>query len=386
MTNDELQAIGQQLRAVRLERDHTLDEVATATRIRVKFLEAIEAGEPDETLSDMQLRGFLRNYAAFLHLDLDAMLVAYQQAVENRGSSRFGLFKGGKEEPPPAVPIIPLYGKDPVKTPPGPIPRVARPRTATDEYASMDMVGRSRIGVVLGSIIAVSLMIIALAASVFVFSQLSDSDSGSSSDASVTPPSLAVEEVDDMGDADVMDSPDDTDDMDDMDDMIEATEDEMMSDDMNATPSPTTGAGGVIVNTPSMTGADQIAISLEATQRSWVRLMVDGNVEYEGLLRPGTALQYQGQQSITLRTSNAGGLEVVVNNQALGSLGARGEGYEQTFTLDAPIITNDSPSPTPTLPVATQAPVTPQTTAIPTDNLPTLPPPPQPLVTEEPAS
>jgi cytoskeletal protein RodZ len=360
MPREELQAIGQQLRAVRLERDHTLDEVAAATRIRLKFLEAIEAGEPDPTLSEMQLRGFLRNYASYLHLDLDAMLAAYQHVLENRSSPRFGLFKGSKEQLPPAVPIIPLYGKDPVKTPPGPIPRVARPRGGTDEFASMETVGRSRLtqlALILGTIIALALVVIALAAGVVAFSQLSDSDVPS------TPPAMAIEDADDISATDDMS-------------MMEEAGD-LIPEEPSATPSPTTGAGGVIVNTPSMTGADQIAISLEATQRSWVRLVVDGTVEYEGLLRPGTALQYQGRQSITLRTSNAGGLDVVVNNQPLGNLGARGEGYEQTFTLDVPIVPNTGPSPTPTLPVATQA------TTIPTDNLPTLPPPPPPLVTEE---
>ena len=374
MTREELQAIGQQLRASRLERDHTLDEVASATRIRVKFLEAIEAGEPDDSLSDMQIRGFLRNYAAFLHLDLDAMLAAYQKALETkREKPRFGLFKGRDDEPPPEVPVIPLYGQDPVKTPPGPIPRVGQ-----TDYAGVEIATRSRFVLFLMTLMALSLLVIALAAGVFAFSQLSDTPS----DEAAAPLPINVE----SGDAtDAMDSMDAS--AEEMDDDMLGMDDESMADDMaeaSPTPTATRGADGIIVNTPSMTGADQIAISLEATQRSWVRLVVDGDVQYEGLLRPGTALQYQGQESITLRTSNAGGLAVVVNNQPLGSLGERGEGFEQTFTLDAPLPSDlGEPSPTPTLPVVTQAAATAAPTAIPTNDLPTLPPPPQPLVTEE---
>jgi hypothetical protein len=222
---------------------------------------------------------------------------------------------------------------------------------------------------VLLTIITLSLVVIALAAGVFAISQLSSADSNAPI---ITPAPLVVETEDasaTMDDIDIIVT-------DEFGEPVEHT-DNMTEE--PSTPTPTTAAGGVIVNTPSMTGADQIAISLEATQRSWVRLVVDGNVEYEGLLRPGTALQFQGQQSITLRTSNAGGLEVVVNNQSLGSLGERGEGFEQTFTLDEPIVPNTQASATATLPLATQAPAT----SIPTSALPTLPPPPQPLVTEE---
>lgn len=68
MPNDELAALGEWLRDVRLQRDVTLQQVETAIRIRAKHIEGLEKGQPDPSLSEMQVRGFLRNYAVFLRL------------------------------------------------------------------------------------------------------------------------------------------------------------------------------------------------------------------------------------------------------------------------------------------------------------------------------
>lgn len=69
-----MQTIGQRLRAAREEKQLTLDKVFEATRIRVTYLRALELDDLSSMPSPVQARGYLRNYAEYLGLDLDQLL------------------------------------------------------------------------------------------------------------------------------------------------------------------------------------------------------------------------------------------------------------------------------------------------------------------------
>jgi hypothetical protein len=61
-------AIGKILQAAREERGLTLDQVAGATHIRLRYLQAMEAGDFEALPSRLQVKGFLRSYASYLGL------------------------------------------------------------------------------------------------------------------------------------------------------------------------------------------------------------------------------------------------------------------------------------------------------------------------------
>jgi len=69
-----MQTIGQRLKAAREEKQLTLDKVFEATRIRVAYLRALELDDLSSMPSPVQARGYLRNYAEYLGLDLDQLL------------------------------------------------------------------------------------------------------------------------------------------------------------------------------------------------------------------------------------------------------------------------------------------------------------------------
>lgn len=69
-----MQTIGQRLRTAREEKQLTLDKVFEATRIRVTYLRALELDDLSSMPSPVQARGYLRNYAEYLGLDLDQLL------------------------------------------------------------------------------------------------------------------------------------------------------------------------------------------------------------------------------------------------------------------------------------------------------------------------
>ncbi|HEY6653576.1 MAG TPA: helix-turn-helix domain-containing protein [Solirubrobacterales bacterium] len=74
--------IGQKLRQARAERGVELSEVERATKIRAKFLEAMEEDRWEELPAPVYARGFLDIYARYLGLDQQALLDEYRHTVE----------------------------------------------------------------------------------------------------------------------------------------------------------------------------------------------------------------------------------------------------------------------------------------------------------------
>src|SRR5438128_12141142 len=78
-------SLGEQLRAQRERKAITLEQAAADTRIREKFLKALEEGDYPSLPGAVYTRGFLRNYSDYLDLETDELVVLYQQ---ERGGAR----------------------------------------------------------------------------------------------------------------------------------------------------------------------------------------------------------------------------------------------------------------------------------------------------------
>lgn len=74
-----LHEIGPQLRAAREAREISLDLAEEETKIRKKYLLALENGTPEVIPGDVYVRGFLRSYANWLGLDGPALVDAYKE-------------------------------------------------------------------------------------------------------------------------------------------------------------------------------------------------------------------------------------------------------------------------------------------------------------------
>ena len=66
--------IGITLRSARVKKGLTIDQVAADTRISTRFLEALEDEAFDELPAPVYVRGFLRSYANYLHIDAQPLL------------------------------------------------------------------------------------------------------------------------------------------------------------------------------------------------------------------------------------------------------------------------------------------------------------------------
>ncbi|WPJ94738.1 helix-turn-helix domain-containing protein [Coraliomargarita algicola] len=89
-----MQSIGERLEEARKRKGISLREAAEATKIRSDFLGYIETNKMDFDLPEIYKRGFLKNYARYLRLDVDKIMADY--STQHMSTSRLGK-KGGAE-------------------------------------------------------------------------------------------------------------------------------------------------------------------------------------------------------------------------------------------------------------------------------------------------
>jgi hypothetical protein len=80
--------------------------------------------------------------------------------------------------------------------------------------------------------------------------------------------------------------------------------------------------------------------SVRATVRvsdspSWLKISTDGAVAYEGIAEPGFSRPFEGHDSLSIWTGNAGAVEVQVDGRDLGTLGADGEVLTREFAAQS---------------------------------------------------
>ncbi len=75
-----------------------------------------------------------------------------------------------------------------------------------------------------------------------------------------------------------------------------------------------------------------VAVSVQGSA-SWLSILADGTPVYEQIAQPGFSQTFEAQREISIRSGNAGAVEVEVNGQKLGKLGESGEVLTRDFTL-----------------------------------------------------
>ncbi|MBN1311238.1 MAG: helix-turn-helix domain-containing protein [Anaerolineae bacterium] len=333
MADGDLQTLGMLLQQTREEHALSFEEVEEQTRIRVKFLRALEKGDVSILPSVAHAKGFLRNYAQFLRLDANAIVAQFVELTGTETSSVTTTTAAPMSAPPspPAaspVPTIPAFEQaPPPESVPAPIaaspaaPPTQRMRTARIEpgqqvgptgplgarqeqtvkdtgtgqfkkpQAASGRVFRSNW--IIGAVLAIG-MIAIVGWAITQLSAISGDELIPTKQVSI-----AIETT--------------------------ATDEE---------------SGSIPINQPTMalsptTGIpilDRVLISMTVTRRTWVRIIVDGEIAYEGQAVPGNLLQYTGQQSIVVIAGNGAGLDVTYNGQDIGQLGDQGEAVERIFT------------------------------------------------------
>lgn len=264
--------LGTRLRAAREEQGISFAEAESATRIRERYLKALELNDWAALPSQVQARGFLRNYAIYLGLDEDEVISSFSQATRSAVVSL----------PVPAAKDSPVRTADDNGV-------VFRPRDiAIDRVATLPSWLSS--DVFLG--IALAVIVAALG---FGLLRLASESSGDTSTPGGSAPGLTP-----------------------------LTNENLL--DVNTTGASSASDATPQSATPTFGGAaGSVELSLEATEHVWVRVTVDGSQVLEGILAPETVQTWQAMQQIVLETPNGAGLQAVVNGQPQGPLGDRGQ-------------------------------------------------------------
>ena len=298
VSTESARPLGEWLQQRREELDLSLEQAEEATRIRARYLEALEADD-FEALPDLVVgRGFLRNYASFLGLD--------PQEATSRFSSKVA----------PAAPEpLPPEGLPPLDEQFRPMPLHKMP--------SMSRRGR-RVGILLLALLVVA-GLGALAWWGYPYAAdwvartratsrptLVPTFTPAATRAALVTPTEAVTSSSPLG----TDSPITTQE-------AEATPTLELTLAPTFTPSPSPS--------PSAPIYDGVFVELVFSDTSWVQVTTDGVRQFQGELEAGTYRSWYGEESVELRLGNAGAVQVTVNGQSLGTLGGPGEVVDRVF-------------------------------------------------------
>ncbi|MFP3854357.1 MAG: helix-turn-helix domain-containing protein [Anaerolineales bacterium] len=291
-----MEEIGRLLRETREKLGLTHAEVERATRIRTRYLEAMERGDISSLPSSVQARGFLHNYADYLGLDPDKVLLEYSEKLRGTSSvSREAAVTSSQEQSQSAI-------------------RVSPPRWITTDLL-----------VAMGIILAVLVLLVwggsRLAATLQEQAAQPTEPVGginllSTSSPTPEPTATTPPEVGGLG----------------------LEEQTSVPQTEGTLPPELTGGEG-----PE--GA--ISLRLLVERRSYIEVFVDGEQIFQGRAAPGDILEYQGEQLFRVVTGNGGGVRVVYNGQDQGRLGEIGEVVTRLWDLEGAITPTPTPSSTP---------------------------------------
>ncbi len=318
--NNKLEDIGEKLETQRNILGFSLEDVERQIHVKPRYLLALEEGRFDDLPSPVQGRGMLNNYAEFLRLDPDPLLLSFAEYLQARLDEK----------------------------------RAKQSRSSRRSDAELREPSWARRvfsqHLIVSGLFALVLAVAAVWASAQVMGQRAEEAKAS--------PSIP-------GVADVL-LP-------------------------SATPSPTlppsrTPQAGILVDvnataaplsddassedaeiTPLPAEEGEIQVQLVISQRAWVRVTVDDEEQFSGRMLPGSIHVFGGEERIEILTGNAAGVRVFYNQREIGVLGVYGGVANLIFTTEG--IFTPTPTITPT----------PADTAIPTaTSTPTRTPPPTP--------
>ncbi len=314
--------IGQRFRTQREALGISLEDAERFTRLKVRYLQAIEEGHLDRLPSLVQGRGMLRNYAEFLNLDSEAILLQFADGLQRRRIEHLAATQPARSTPPTAQ-----------------AQTAGRFSLLVRKWMTPDLL--------VGSLLFLILLLFVIWGTARV-SGLRDQET------QVTPPSIS-ELL--LSTADMIDSNGPT-------PSPSPTSAVAQNNGLALPPSLVEGENTLPTDQPPLS-SDPVQVYVIANQRVWLRVVVDNRVAFEGRTIPGSAYPFTGKQAIELTSGNAAGLQIIYNQNNLGSLGSVGEVLRLIFTAEGTVV------PTPLF-TSTPAPTLPPTfTPQPTPQLPT---------------
>jgi cytoskeleton protein RodZ len=283
------QEIGRELRDRRELLSLHLEEVERNTHVKAHYLDALERGAIDELPSTVQTRGMLSNYATFLDLDVDTLLLRFADALQARYRER------NPQKPPGRKPGQPIVANLPPMR----------------SFIAGDL------------IFGVGVVLLLVGFAIWGVSRVLTLQSQQNVES--TAPSIS--EI-------LLASPE--------------------APDSTSTPTPDTieafpGQPTITVVIPTLSGDVNVQVNLVAAERTYMRVIVDGEVVFEGRVVPGTAYPFEAQDRVEVLVGNGAAIRIVYNGRDLGLLGSFGQVVSNIYRADEIVTPTGPPTMTPTI-------------------------------------
>ena len=298
--------VGAELRKRRELLSLHLDEVERNTHVKAHYLEALEKGAMVDLPSTVQTRGMLSNYATFLDLDVDALLLRYADALQARHREK-------NPQKPPRKPGQPITANLPSLT----------------NFIAGDM------------IFGVGMAILLVGFSIWGVSRVMTLQS----EQEVEPTARSISDV-------LLASPDPS----------------------SITETPTlqpigslSGEATVTIVIPTLNTNVNVQVNLVAVERTYMRVVVDGDVAFEGRVVPGNAYPFEAEGQIEVLVGSGAAIRIVYNGRDLGLMGTFGQVVGNIYLADGIITPTALPTVLPTITPTSTATVPPTRTPIPSN-------------------
>jgi cytoskeleton protein RodZ len=294
-----LKEIGRELRKRRELLSLHFDEVERNTHVKAYYLDALERGALDELPSTVQTRGMLSNYATFLDLDVDALLLRFADALQSRHRER----NPQKPARKPGQPI--LANIPPVRS-----------------FIAGDM------------IFGIGMAVLLVGFAIWGVNRVMTIQS----QREVPPTAISISDV-------LLTAPDPS--------LATATATFIQVESLP-------GEATVTVEIPTQNVNADVQLNLVAVERTYLRVVVDGEVAFDGRVVPGNAYPFEAENQIEVLVGSGAAIRIVYNGRDLGLMGTFGQVVNNIYLGTEIITPTGMPTTTPTI---TQ---TPTRTALPT--------------------
>lgn len=284
-----LKEIGKELRQRRELLSLHFDEVERNTHVKAHYLEALERGALDELPSTVQTRGMLSNYATFLDLDVDALLLRFADALQARHRER----NPHKPARKPGQPI--LANIPPVRS-----------------FIAGDM------------IFGVGMAILLVGFAIWGVSRVMTLQSQQE----VEPTSPSISDV-------LLSYPNPS--------VFTATATFLPA--VEAFP----GEATVTVEIPTQNANADVQLNLVAVERAYMRVLVDGEVAFDGRVVPGNAYPFEAENQIEVLVGSGAAIRIVYNGRDLGLMGTFGQVVNNIYLASEIVTPTGLPTVTPTV-------------------------------------
>lgn len=284
--------IGSRLRSRRELLGLALQEVEQYTRVRERHLKAIEAGRMDDLPSPVQARGMLTNYAAFLDLDTEALLLRFAEGLQARHRERHTVLSRRQNN------------------------NASRRLRGWQGFLHGDLV--------FGVFLVVALFVFVIWSAARIMDRQRQTLQGAQAP-SISDVLLATSVA------------------------TSFTQEPTPTLVLEGVAAPIQSATPTLeIPVFTLLPPDIVQVTINVLERTFMRVRVDGEVKFEGRVIPGSAYSFEGKDRIEVATGSGAALHVIYNQKDQGRMGGFGEVIMRIYTRDAVLTPTATPAPTST--------------------------------------